>query len=342
MSKKVLIALSGGVDSSVAARLMLEQGYECIGATMQLLDNAENQIADAESVAKRLGIPFYTFDMRKEFREKIIDEFIKSYENCETPNPCVLCNREMKFGMLLDKAKVLGCDFIATGHYAKVEYQNGRFILKKAETLKKDQSYFLYSLSQEQLSRVKFPLGGYSKDDIRAIAGKLGLITAQKKDSQDICFVPDGDYIKVIEDLTHKTYPKGNFTDTTGNILGQHQGIIRYTTGQRKGLGVAFGKPMYVKSKNQTTNEVTLCADEELYETEINVGNLSWIAFDKIPATFRCSARIRYRHIEQPALVSVNGDTATVKFQTPQRAATVGQSAVFYDGDCVLGGGIIK
>ncbi len=342
MSKKVLIALSGGVDSSVAAHLMLEKGYACIGATMQLLDNAEAQISDAESVAKRLGIPFYAFDMRKEFREKIIGEFIKSYENGETPNPCVLCNREMKFGMLLEKAKELGCDFIATGHYAKVENQNGRFVLKKAETSEKDQSYFLYSLSQEQLSRIKFPLGEYSKDEIRKIAEDLQLVTAKKKDSQDICFVPNGDYIKVIEALTHKTYEKGNFTDIDGKVLGQHQGIIRYTTGQRKGLGVAFGKPMYVKGKNIATNEVVLCSDEELYETEIKVKQLNWIAFEQAPNSLECSVRIRYRHTEQPATVTVNGDTATVKFQTPQRAATVGQSAVFFKGNSVLGGGIIE
>lgn len=340
--KKVLVALSGGVDSSVAAHLLKAQGYKCIGATMRLLDGADGQIADAKAVADRIGIPFYEFDLRKEFRELVIDEFIKSYENGDTPNPCVVCNKQLKFGLLLEKAIELGCDFIATGHYAQIESIDGRFVLKKAETLEKDQSYFLYSLPQEALSRVLFPLGGYSKPEIRAIAEGLGLVTAKKKDSQDICFVPDGDYIKVIEDYTDKTYPKGNFIDVNGNILGQHQGIIRYTTGQRKGLGVAFGKPMYVGRKNVTTNEVTLCSDAELYSDTLKAVKLNWIAFPTPPKAFECSARIRYRHVEQPATVTVDGDTATVKFDQPQRAATSGQSVVFYDGDLVLGGGIIK
>ncbi len=339
---KVLVALSGGVDSSVAAFLLKEQGYDCIGATMQLLDGTDGQIADAKAVADRLNIPFYAFDMLKEFREKVIDEFIKSYENGGTPNPCVVCNKQLKFGLLLEKAKELGCDFIATGHYAKIELQNGRYLLKKAETLEKDQSYFLYSLSQDVLSRVLFPLGGYSKTEIREIAEKLDLVTAKKKDSQDICFVPDGDYIKVIEGYTSKTYPKGNFVDTDGKVLGQHQGIIRYTVGQRKGLGIALGKPMYVGAKNVAENEVTLCSDEELYSKHLSATDFNWVAFPTPPETICCKARIRYRHVEQPATVTVNGDTVNITFTEPQRAATSGQSVVLYDGDTVLGGGIIK
>ncbi len=338
---KVLVALSGGVDSSVAAHLLKEQGYECIGATMQLLDGAETQIADAKAVADRIGIPFYAFDMRKEFREMVIDEFIRSYENGDTPNPCVVCNKQLKFGLLLEKARELGCDFIATGHYAKVETSSGQFVLKKAETLEKDQSYFLYSLSQDVLSRVLFPLGAYSKAQIREIAEGLNLVTAKKKDSQDICFVPDGDYIKVIEDYTKKTYPKGNFIDVNGTVLGQHQGIIRYTTGQRKGLGIALGKPMYVGSKNIATNEVTLCSDEELYSKHVSARDFNWITKPDAD-TFRCNARIRYRHVEQPATVKVLIDTVEIEFDEPQRAATSGQSVVLYDGDIVLGGGIIE
>lgn len=342
MSKKALIALSGGVDSSVAAYLMLRQGYDCVGATMQLLDGAEKQIADAKSVADRLNIPFYAFDLRKEFRERIMDTFAESYIRGDTPNPCVVCNRELKFGLLADRAKELGCDFTVTGHYAKTEQQNGRSLLKKAENTEKDQSYFLYSLSPEQLSRVIFPLGSYSKPQIREIADGLGLVTAQKKDSQDICFVPGGDYVSVIESLTHQRFPQGNFVDTDGNVLGQHGGLIRYTVGQRKGLGIALGHPAYVGRKNVAENEVVLCSDEELYSDTLTARNFNWIAFDSAPDTLRCHARIRYRHKEQPATVTVCGDEVKVVFDSPQRAVTPGQSVVLYDGDTVLGGGIIN
>lgn len=342
MKRKALIALSGGVDSSVAAHLMLEKGYECIGATMQLLDNAEQQIADAKAVADRLSIPFYAFDMRKEFQELVIDNFIAAYENGQTPNPCVVCNKQLKFGLLQKKAEELGCDCLVTGHYALTETTPDRTLLKKAVNTEKDQSYFLWSLSQEQLSSVEFPLGRYSKSEIREIAESLNLITAKKKDSQDICFVPDGDYISVIESITEKKYPKGNFVDVNGNILGQHQGIIRYTTGQRKGLGIALGKPMYVGKKDVRNNTVTLCTDQELYTNIVTATDFNWIAFDTPPEKLCCKARIRYRHIEQPATVTTEDSTVTIRFDTPQRAATSGQSVVLYDGDTLLGGGIIK
>ncbi len=341
MKGKALIAMSGGVDSSVAAYLMKKEGYECVGATMRLLDNADVQIHDAKTVAEKLGIPFYCFDLRRQFREAVIDEFVRSYEAGDTPNPCVVCNKRMKFGALAEEAVKLGCDKIVTGHYAKTELENGRYLLKKADAREKDQSYFLYSLSQDVLSRIVFPLGAYSKSQIREIAESIGLVTARKKDSQDICFVPDGDYVKVIEKYSDKGSVSGNFVDTNGNVLGRHGGIIRYTTGQRKGLGIALGRPMYVKCKNTETNEVVLCDDGELYGSTVTAEKLNWIAFEKPPENFKCYARIRYRHKEEPATVTVCGDGATVLFDRPQRAATKGQSVVFFDGEVCLGGGII-
>lgn len=335
---KVLIALSGGVDSAVAAYLMKSEGYDCIGATMRLLDTQSTD--DAKSVCEKLGLPFYAFDMREEFKATIIDNFVASFENGETPNPCVLCNKKLKFGALFEKAKNLGCDFIVTGHYAKIEEHNGEFYLKKAENTVKDQSYFLYSLNRDVLPHVKFPLGTYSKEQIREIAEDIGLSVAKKKDSQDICFVPDGDYAKVITEKTGKTYKKGNFVDLSGNVLGVHQGIINYTVGQRKGLGVAFGKPMYVYRKNVLTNEVTLCDDAELFCDTLTAHSFNWLV-KPVSDAFNCKARIRYRHEEQPATVTVSGDTVTVKFDTPQRAVTPGQSVVLYDSETVLGGGII-
>ncbi len=338
---KALIAMSGGVDSSVAAYLAIKQGFECIGATMKLLDGHDKNIADAKSICEKLGIPFYSFDMRKEFKNCIIDDFVTSFEKGETPNPCVLCNKKFKFGALWQKAKELDCDTIVTGHYAKICTSDGVATLQKGDNKAKDQSYFLYSLPRDILSHIYFPLGAYSKDEIREIAESLGFITAKKKDSQDICFVPDGDYASVIKNYTGKNYPKGNFVDINGNKIGEHGGIIHYTIGQRKGLGVAFGKPMYVYRKNSTTNEVTLCDNAELFADTLTAKNINWLV---VPTTdsFRCKARIRYRHEEQPATVTVSGDTVSVKFDTPQRAVTPGQSIVLYDGNKVLGGGIIN
>lgn len=338
---KALIAMSGGVDSSVAAYLMKSAGYDCIGATMRLLDGHDKNIADAESICQKLRVPFFAFDMRKEFKEEIIGNFVRTFENGETPNPCVLCNKKFKFGALLEKADELGCAFIVTGHYAKITTDGDCYFLEKAENKAKDQSYFLYSLSPDILPRVKFPLADYSKEEIREIAESLGFATAQKKDSQDICFVPNGDYAKVIEDITGKQYKNGSFIDLDGKKIGEHKGIIHYTVGQRKGLGVAFGKPMYVFGKNVRTNEVTLCDDKDLFTDTLTARDFNWL--QKMPSDcFLCNARIRYRHEEQPACVTVNGDTVTVKFSEPQRAVTPGQSVVLYDGDRVLGGGIIN
>lgn len=338
---RALIALSGGVDSSVAAYLAKEAGYDIIGATMLLKDGAESSVDDAKNIAKKLGIPFYAFDMREQFKNEIINDFVLSYENGLTPNPCVLCNKKMKFGYLYEKAKELGCDYIVTGHYAKIVEENGEFCLKKSENSAKDQSYFLYSIKSEMLPKIIFPLENYSKDEIRKIAAELGFSVANKKDSQDICFIPDGDYAAVIENITGKTYPKGDFVDTNGKPLGLHNGIIRYTIGQRKGLGIALGKPMFVGKKDVINNTVTLCEDSELYSDTLKANQFNWLSEPK-EKSFSCKARIRYRHIEQPATVTVGSGEVIIKFNEPQRAITPGQSVVLYDGDTVLGGGIIK
>lgn len=338
--KKALIAMSGGVDSSVALSLMQSKGYECEGVTMRLLQNADSSIADAKAVAKRLGVPFTVAEMVDTFRETVIAGFVDLYEKGLTPNPCVMCNKLLKFGELLRLADQKDCDVLVTGHYAKVEKSGGQYVLKKAADLKKDQSYFLYTLTPEQLERVRFPLGDYTKPEIREIAERLGFVNAKRKDSQDICFVPDGDYAKVIAEYSGKAYPAGVFLDLKGNVLGKHSGLINYTVGQRKGLGIALGKPMYVCAKDPEKNTVTLCDDAELYKEKLSAKDFNWIIAPKADS-FRCKARIRYRHTEQDATVTLQGDTVSVLFDEPQRAITPGQAVVLYDGDTVLGGGTI-
>lgn len=353
MCKKAIIAMSGGVDSGVAAFIMKEKGYDCIGATMKLYDNGDigvssektccslDDIEDARAVARRLSMPHYVFNFKDEFREKVINKFISTYENGGTPNPCIDCNRYLKFEKLFQRMRELDYDYVVTGHYARVVEENGWFYLKKGVDTAKDQSYVLYSLTQNQLAHILFPLGEYTKSEIRKIAEEQGFLNARKKDSQDICFVPDGDYAGFIEKYTDRDYPVGNFIDRQGNILGSHQGIIRYTNGQRKGLGVAFGRPMYVADKDIKSNTVTLCTDEELYSSELTAVDFNWL----IPAPEKvteCKVRVRYNMKEQPATVySADDGSVSIVFDTPQRAITKGQAAVLYSGDTVLGGGTI-
>ncbi len=353
MNKKVIIAMSGGVDSSVAAFLMKEKGFDCIGATMKLYDNDEigisrektccslDDIEDARSVARRLSMPYYVFNFKEEFEEKVIRKFISTYENGGTPNPCIDCNRYLKFEKLFQRMNELEYNYVVTGHYAKIEENDGWFYLKKAVDDNKDQSYVLYSLTQYQLSHILFPLGEYTKNEIRDIAEKQGFLNARKKDSQDICFVPDGNYTDFIERYTGKKYPPGDFVDINGKPIGKHQGIIRYTNGQRKGLGVAFGQPMYVAGKNIEKNTVTLCTNEELFSKELKAVDFNWI-IPNPQNEIKCSARVRYNMREKPATAYINDDNSVnVVFDEPQRAITRGQAVVLYDGDIVLGGGTI-
>lgn len=352
--KKALIAMSGGVDSSVAAYLMKQSEYDCIGVTMKLFHNEDigiehkktccslNDVEDAKSVAFRLGIPHYTFNFTNHFAEKVIQPFISAYESGRTPNPCIDCNRYLKFDALYHRAEILECEKIATGHYARIENANGRFILKKAVDLSKDQSYVLYSMTQEQLAHTVFPCGELEKSEIRKVAEKQGFFNADKPDSQDICFVPDGNYSAFIEQYSGKKYPVGNFIDRNGTVLGQHKGIIHYTIGQRKGLGISARNPLYVCGIDILDNAVILGESRELFSCDLNAVDFNWIAFDAPPEKFRAKAKIRYHHVEQWAEINVIGEkNVHIRFDEPQRAITKGQAVVLYDGEMVLGGGVI-
>ncbi len=348
--------MSGGVDSSVAALLMLEQGYECTGVTMKLFNNDDvgvpklhsccslDDVADARSVAANLGMPYYVFNFADRFEHDVIDRFVDAYVHGQTPNPCIDCNRYLKFDQLFVRAQELGCDYVVTGHYAQISYDEakGRYLLRKAVDPLKDQSYVLYSLTQKQLAHVQFPLGGLHKTEVRAIAEKHGFVNAHKHDSQDICFIKEGTYADFIEARLGRKFPAGNFVDESGKVLGRHKGIIHYTVGQRKGLGLALPQPMYVKEIDTQNNAVILATNDGLFTKNVTAKNINLIDCDAITGQRRVKARIRYHHAEQWATVTQpDADTLNIIFDEPQRAITKGQSVVMYDGDIVVGGGTI-
>ncbi len=350
----ILAAMSGGVDSSVTAYLLKQQGYNVTGVTMKLFDKdnpliieeksccTADDIADAQRVCDSLDIPYHVVNFTDDFKENVIDRFINAYENGATPNPCIDCNRYMKFARLLKQADEMHLDGIATGHYAQVKKQGDRFVLCKGLDESKDQSYVLYSLTQTQLAKTILPIGGLTKAQVREIAEQQGFINANKKDSQDICFVPDGDYSAFIQRFTGKTYPTGDFVDIKGNPIGKHSGIINYTIGQRKGLGIAFGEPKYVCGICSQDNKVILGSNDDLFKTTVNVKDVNFIACDSLDKPIKAMAKIRYNHKAQPATITqTDNDTITIEFDVPQRASTPGQSAVVYDGDTVICGGII-
>ena len=348
---KVAVAMSGGIDSAVAALLIKDAGYEAIGTTMRLCrrilpdgtDAIENDIHDAKLICNNLAIEHRVFDLSNEFKAKVINNFIETYLHGATPNPCIVCNKHLKFGSLLDIALNNGYDMIATGHYARIEKtENGRFLLKKAVDHKKDQTYMLWTLSQHQLSHTLFPLGELTKDSIRSIGADNGFINAHKSDSQDICFIPDGDYAAFIEAELGIKFPAGDYVDENGNILGKHKGMIHYTIGQRKGLGISMNKHIFVVSKDAATNTVTLADEEKLFTNKVVINNINLIPFDNFEGKIRVEAKIRYSQSQSPAYAEITGkDEITLTFDTPQRAPARGQSAVLYDGDTVIGGGII-
>lgn len=355
MGKKVLVGMSGGVDSSMCAYLLLKDGYEPTGANCRFFDNDDAFIKektccsledslDARQVAYKLGIPFYVFNFKDDFKEKVIKNFVETYVDGATPNPCIECNKHLKFDKMLRRAQELEMDCVATGHYAIIEYDEGsqRYLLKKGIDETKDQSYVLYCLTQKQLSHTLFPLGKMRKAEIRQMAQELGFVNAKKHDSQDICFVPDGDYASFIEKHLQKTFPSGDFVDTDGNILGTHKGIIRYTIGQRRGLGLALPAPMYVYKKDMENNRVILSGEADLFSKHLDACDINLITCDKLDRPIRVKAKVRYKQPEQWATVTQTDENHFhIEFDEPQRAFAKGQAAVLYDGDVVVGGGTI-
>ena len=346
--KKALIGMSGGVDSSVAAFLTRQEGFSCIGATLRLHDRScggSDDVADARSVACRLGFDHVVLEAREEFAENVMDPFVSCYESGRTPNPCIRCNRTMKFGLMLEKALEMGCDCVVSGHYARIRRDDttGRYLLYKAADRAKDQTYFLACLSQHQLAHIRFPLGELTKEEVRRIAQEQGFVNAGKKDSQDICFVPDGDYVAFMESHTGKSYPSGNYLDLTGKVVGTHRGAVCYTIGQRKGLGIALGAPVYVCRKDMEANTVTVGPNEALFANALRAEDMTFFPFPALTEPMAVTVKIRHSQHEQEAIVyPEESGTVRVEFKEPQRAITPGQAVVLYQGDLVIGGGTIR
>lgn len=358
--KKVVVGMSGGVDSSVAARLLKEQGYDVIGVTMQMWQEdvprtrleeeggccGTSAVDDARRVADKLGIPYYVMNFKEDFKTNVVDYFINEYFAGRTPNPCIACNRYVKWQALLQRAKEIGADYIATGHYARIEKHptTGRLSIRNSVTAQKDQTYVLYNLTQEQLKCTLMPIGDYEKNQIRGMAQEVDVAVSQKADSQDICFIPDGDYTGFITRETGKGGKIGNFVDLDGKVLGKHKGILYYTVGQRKGLGIALGKPMFVHTIDVVKNEVVLCDNDALFQKTLVAGDLNFMAFAALEGTVRLEAKIRYSHKKSWCHVRMRNETEIeCIFDEPQRAITPGQSVVLYDGEYVaLGGKILS
>ena len=345
--KNALIGMSGGVDSSVAAFLTLQEGFACIGATLKLHDRScggSDDVADARAVARRLGFDHMVLEARKEFAEIVLDPFVSCYESGRTPNPCICCNKGMKFGFMLEKALEAGCEYVVSGHYARIrrDPETGRYLLYKAADRAKDQTYFLACLTQYQLSHIRFPLGELTKEEVRRIAEAQGFVNAQKKDSQDICFVPEGDYVAFMESHTGKTYPAGDYMDLSGKVIGRHRGAVCYTIGQRKGLGIALGAPAYVCKKDMAANTVTVGPNEALFSNALRAEDMTFFPFPALTGPMEVTVKVRHSQHEQKATVyPEEGNTVRVEFNAPQRAVTPGQAVVLYQGDLVIGGGTI-
>ena len=337
----IAVAMSGGVDSSVTAYILKKQGYKVFGVTMITCEAGVD--ADAKQVCDDLGIDHYVLDLTKSFDEKVVNYFVEEYKHGRTPNPCIACNRYVKWESLLTRSLSIGADYIATGHYARIDQlENGRYAIRRSATLAKDQTYALYNLTQEQLKRTLMPVGQYSKDEIRKIAEKIGLLVANKPDSQDICFVPDGDYASYIEENAAVKIPEGNFVTLDGKVLGKHKGIIHYTVGQRKGLGLSLGYPAFVLEIRPETNEVVIGTNEDSMTTTLKANRVNFMSVEDLPEPKRVFAKIRYNHKGAWCTVEKTGeDEITCTFEEPQRAVTPGQAVVLYDGEYVLGGGTI-